>query len=129
MVSRKDLQLPEPDEGAAHERPIAAIVGERLTLTAFHQIAGNLAGYPFVKLVVDRPAGIIHFLNSAVYPFHGDPDATWASFRQGGATHLLLDYDSREFLATTLESHVDELALVHASPRRAVVVVRIRPRP
>ncbi|MBI4869198.1 MAG: phosphoenolpyruvate synthase [Candidatus Wallbacteria bacterium] len=72
MVSRKDLQLPEPDEGAAHEPPIAAIIGERLTLTAFHQIAGNLAGYPFVKLVVDRPAGVIHFLNSAVYPFHGD---------------------------------------------------------
>jgi hypothetical protein len=30
MVSRKDLQLPEPDEGTAHEPPIAAIVGERL---------------------------------------------------------------------------------------------------
>ena len=64
---------------------------------------------------------------SFVYPFHGDPDATWASFRQRGATHLLLDYDSREFLATTLEPHVDELDVVHAAPRRAVVVVRIRP--
>jgi hypothetical protein len=64
---------------------------------------------------------------SFVYPFHGDPDATWASFREKGATHLLLDYNSRMFLEPVIQPHADDLELVHASPRRAVVVVRIRP--
>ncbi len=41
-------------------------------MAAFQQLSGNLAGYPFVKVVVDRPAGTIHFINNAVYPFHGD---------------------------------------------------------
>src|SRR5258708_31078121 len=70
MVTKKDLQTPLADANA--EAPIAAIVGERLTLAAFNQISGNLAGYPFVKIVIDRPARTIHFLNNAAFRFHGD---------------------------------------------------------
>src|SRR5476651_771190 len=51
---------------------IAALVGEKLTLEAFSQLAGNLAGYPFVKVVVDKQKGIIHFINHAKYQFHAD---------------------------------------------------------
>lgn len=54
------------------EETVPAIVGERLTLAAFHQLAGRLAGYPFVKLVVDRPSGCIHFINNAAYEMHGE---------------------------------------------------------
>lgn len=54
------------------EQPVAAIVGERLTLEAFHQLAGVLAGCLFVKVVADRPSGRIHFINNARYPFHSD---------------------------------------------------------
>jgi hypothetical protein len=53
----------------------ASIVGERLTLAAFGQISGNLAGYPFVKVVVDRTnlaKPVIHFINHARYQFHSD---------------------------------------------------------
>jgi hypothetical protein len=64
---------------------------------------------------------------SFVYPFHRDPDRTWDSFRSKGATHLILEENSRLFLATTLEPHVDELELVHSSPRRIAVVVRMQP--
>lgn len=62
---------PEGAAEAAAEESVHAIVGERLTLAAFSQLSGNLAGYPFVKLVVDRPKQTIHFLNNADYPFHG----------------------------------------------------------
>jgi hypothetical protein len=56
----------------AAENEIRSIVGEKLSLAAFAQLAGTLAGYPFVKLVIDRPRGQIHFLNNARYPFHAD---------------------------------------------------------
>ncbi|NDD90625.1 phosphoenolpyruvate synthase [bacterium] len=57
---------------------IDSLIGEELRLAAFSQLSGNLAGYPFVKLVVDsglvpafrRKAGILHAMNHAVYPFH-----------------------------------------------------------
>ncbi|MEV6523013.1 PEP/pyruvate-binding domain-containing protein [Longispora sp. NPDC051575] len=49
---------------------VRAVVGERLTLEAFDQLAGRLSGHSFVKLVVDRPAGRIHFLSQEAYGFH-----------------------------------------------------------
>ncbi len=51
---------------------VCALVGGRLSLAAFHQLSGNLAGYPFVKLVVDRAKGEIHFINNAAHDMHGD---------------------------------------------------------
>jgi len=41
-------------------------------LEAFTQLSGNLAGYPFVKVVVDRHTTRIHFLNHRRYQFHSD---------------------------------------------------------
>lgn len=49
-----------------------AVIGERLGLEAFHQLSGRIAGYPFVKVVVDRPAGKVHFINNSAYKFHAD---------------------------------------------------------
>lgn len=51
---------------------VAALIGEKLTLAAFSQLAGSLAGIPFVKVIVDRIHGQIHFLNHSCYQFHGD---------------------------------------------------------
>jgi hypothetical protein len=55
-----------------------SLIGEELRFEAFSQLAGNLSGYPFVKVVVDsgiepslrRKAGILHVMNHSVYPFH-----------------------------------------------------------
>jgi hypothetical protein len=47
-----------------------ALVGEQLTLTAFTQLSGTLGGYRFVKLVLDRETGLIHFLDSRENLFH-----------------------------------------------------------
>jgi hypothetical protein len=49
---------------------VAALVGERLSLSALHQLCGTLGGYSFVKVVVDREQREIHFLNDARHSFH-----------------------------------------------------------
>jgi len=51
---------------------VSGIVGKRLTLEAFHHLAGHLAGYPFVKVIVERESRCIHFLNHHRYQFHSD---------------------------------------------------------
>lgn len=49
-----------------------AIVGKRLSLEAFRQLSGTLAGYPFVKVVVERAQRTVHFINHNRYQFHSD---------------------------------------------------------
>jgi hypothetical protein len=56
----------------AEQDIIRGLSGEKLSLEAFSQLSGNLAGYPFVKTVVDREQGKIHFLNHHRYQFHSD---------------------------------------------------------
>ncbi len=63
---------PGASPGPGQDTSTAALVGERLTLEAFAQLSGNLAGYPFVKVVVERPSGTIHFINNGRYQFHAD---------------------------------------------------------
>lgn len=49
-----------------------AIIDERLTYLGFQQLAGTLAGTPFIKIVFDRANGAIHFINNRRYRFHGE---------------------------------------------------------
>ena len=51
---------------------IPGVSGQRLTQGQFTQIAGKLAGYPFVKVVLDRHETKVHFVNNNRYPFHAD---------------------------------------------------------
>ncbi|MEW6277979.1 MAG: PEP/pyruvate-binding domain-containing protein [Candidatus Eremiobacterota bacterium] len=70
-MEAETLELEEPES----DLPIRGIVGQRLSLLAFRQMAGNLAGYPFVKVVVDRTQmdkPVVHFINYNVYQFHSD---------------------------------------------------------
>ncbi len=64
MTTSTDLDSTEPSA------TIPALIGDRLTLSAFGQLSGTLAGLPYVKLVVDRDTGLIHFINSAHDLFH-----------------------------------------------------------
>jgi 4-amino-4-deoxy-L-arabinose transferase-like glycosyltransferase len=66
---------------------------------------------------------------SFVYPFHGDPDATWRTIRAKGATHIIIEPMTRDFLARALAPHIDELEVVHAGPNRIALAVRIAPAP
>lgn len=63
---------PPAPAAPAEEDAIASVIDEKLTLQAFHQLAGELGGFPFVKTVVDRKEGKIHFINNARYQFHAD---------------------------------------------------------
>lgn len=53
------------------ETPVA-LIDQPLTPTAFQQLSGQLAGYPFVKIVVDREQDHIHFINHHLCEFHAD---------------------------------------------------------
>ncbi|VVJ16745.1 Uncharacterised protein [Amycolatopsis camponoti] len=64
-MSLTDVVAPSP----APEN-VAALIGERLSLSALHQLGGTLGGYSFVKVVVDRENEVIHFLNDARHSFH-----------------------------------------------------------
>src|SRR5207248_3267259 len=48
----------------------AALVGERLSVSALQQLCGTLGGYSFVKVVHDRETGLVHFLNDARHSVH-----------------------------------------------------------
>ncbi len=62
------LSQPKSASGAL----TAAVIGERLSLQAFHQLSGVMGGYPFVKVVVERATQRIHFINNSQYSFHAD---------------------------------------------------------
>lgn len=53
-------------------RNITSITNERLTIEAFSQLSGQMAGYSFVKVVCDRRQNKVHFINNARYSFHAD---------------------------------------------------------
>ncbi len=58
--------------GAAKSLLGNSIIGEVLSLTAFQQLAGHLAGYSFVKVTADRDTSVVHFINDAIFKFHSD---------------------------------------------------------
>jgi hypothetical protein len=66
---------------------------------------------------------------SLVYPFHGDPERTWAFLREKGITHILMDPATRAYLGPSLASHAELLEVVHAAPHRAVLVLQLAPDP
>lgn len=47
-----------------------SIIGRPLQFTDFESLSGKMAGYSFVKVVVDRPSKTIHFINHDRYKFH-----------------------------------------------------------
>lgn len=55
-----------------HDELPNAIVGKRISLEAFRQLSGNLAGFPFVKVAVERASRKVHFINNERYQFHSD---------------------------------------------------------
>ena len=87
---------------------------------------------PDAIIVARKPTFAWYFSDgrpSFVYPFHGDPDATWRTIRAKGATHIIVEPMTRDFLARTLAPHIDELEVVHAGPHRIALAVRIAPPP
>lgn len=67
-VSSKEVQNLAIKEVDA--RGTTYIKNQVLSIEAFRLIGGVLAGYPFVKIVIDREAGDVYFLQHSTYPFH-----------------------------------------------------------
>jgi len=87
---------------------------------------------PDAVIVARKPTFAWYFSGgrpSFVYPFHGDPERTWRTIRAKGATHILVEPLTRDFLARALAPHIDELEVVHAGPHRIALAVRIVPEP
>ena len=65
----------EPITEPVIDATVDALVGQKLSVAAFLQLSGRLAGYPFVKVVVDRQAPSerrVHFIHHSSFPFHAD---------------------------------------------------------
>lgn len=89
---------------AVQEADVAGLVGEQLTMSAFNQLSGSLGGYSFVKVVVDRHNGTIHFLNNARHEFHA----------------LYIGTEILGIAETEMRARIDEFnqSFYHASDRR-----------
>lgn len=68
-----------PSDGATQTQlvsAVASVIGQKISIANFMQLAGRLAGHPFVKVVVDRKTTQLelrmHFINHARYAFHSD---------------------------------------------------------
>lgn len=55
---------------------VDALVGQKLTTEAFSQLSGEMAGFSFVKIVVDNKTKSVHFLNDHRYKLHAKYIAT-----------------------------------------------------
>ncbi|MBF0106775.1 MAG: phosphoenolpyruvate synthase [Deltaproteobacteria bacterium] len=71
-VSPAETESHHTSESTEGHLEAPAIVDKKLSRLAFIQISGNLAGYPFVKVVVDKQDNQIHFLKYNHYKFHAD---------------------------------------------------------
>lgn len=47
-----------------------AIIGRKLNFESFKSFAGEMAGLPYVKIVIERSTSKIHFINDNQYKFH-----------------------------------------------------------
>ncbi|MEV7187421.1 PEP/pyruvate-binding domain-containing protein [Kitasatospora sp. NPDC093102] len=56
------------DRNDATTRP--RLLGEKLTLEEFSRLAGQVGGYPYVKIVLDRDESLLHFIDSADGTLH-----------------------------------------------------------
>jgi len=72
MKVNSDIEKPRQETSADTVSEITSIVGEKLSMAAFNQLSGNMAGIPFLKLVYDRQTQKMHFINNAEFKFHGD---------------------------------------------------------
>ena len=70
--TNKESLTNSQNETDSNNEEVVSLINEKLTLQAFHQLSGILAGYPFVKTVVDKEKKEIHFINHKRYQFHAD---------------------------------------------------------
>lgn len=68
MTNGSTLRSNRSGRNEATTRP--RLSGENLTLQEFSRLAGNVGGYPYVKIVLDRTDSVLHFIDSADGTLH-----------------------------------------------------------
>lgn len=66
------MATPAPPAAPREPTEPIALIDERLTLAAFPALAGRVSGIPYVKLLLDKETGSLHFIADAAYRFHSD---------------------------------------------------------
>ena len=70
---------------------IAGISGQKLLMAHFLQLAGKLGGHAFIKVVLDKHDGKVHFINNNRYPFHADYVGEQILLKKVGEIDLEID--------------------------------------
>ena len=89
-----------------------ALIGDKLTLEAFHSLSGEMAGYPFVKIVVEVKTGKVHFMNDKKFKLH----AKYIAFNllgldEDGLCRNIDDLNNRFYYGEDREFYLGILAL------------------
>jgi hypothetical protein len=56
----------------AGETKVVSVIGQKLSRPAFDSLCGQMSGYRFVKVVVDRRNHTMHFIANSAYEYHAD---------------------------------------------------------
>jgi hypothetical protein len=94
----------------------AALVDQRLTPVAFHALAGRLGGHEYVKVVVERESGRVHFINERRYRFHSDYVGEQILGVSGESIDLAIDrFNESVYLSPERRFYIASLTLHEAS--------------
>lgn len=69
MLNKTNKNFVDPNlAGSGLLQP--AIIDQLLSFEAFQTLSGSMSGLPYVKVVIERQSGKIHFINDHEYKFH-----------------------------------------------------------
>ncbi len=89
-------------------------VGTKLTIPAFYQLAGELAGQHYVKVVVDLSSDTVHFIDTDEYSFHADYIAERIlGVRRDDLRDRIDDFNKLVYLSADRPLYLGTLALHH----------------
>lgn len=91
VPSHPKVAAPIPESELLATEGVAGISGQRLMMSLFVQLAGKLAGHPFIKVVLDKHDGKVHFINNNRYPFHADYVGEQILLKKPGEIDLEID--------------------------------------
>ncbi len=75
QTTERDSQISQfspSGDGNIRETKIVGVVGQKLLRPAFEQLCGQMSGYSFVKVLVDRRDHSMHFIANKAYEYHAD---------------------------------------------------------
>lgn len=108
----ESIQTNQTTSAPTTEELGAGIRNLDVTWARFEKLSGVLSGYPFIKVVVNRSTGDIHFIRNDRYAFHADYIAEQILHMPIAELELNLDAFNKEvYLSTDRRFYLGILAL------------------